>query len=60
MYNVGESDGTMTLRIGVIYGTLADDIQVRLYTGDDTAQGEIYVPSCTYRKLPNIVADTCL
>ncbi len=57
MYNVGESDGTVILRIGVISGTLADDIQVRLYTGDDIAQGEIY--SCTYRKLRNIVADTC-
>ncbi len=39
---MGESDGTVILRIGVISGTLADDIQVRLYTEDDTAQGEIY------------------
>ncbi len=38
-YNVGEADGVVTLFVAVRTGVLDDGVDVRLYTGDDTAGG---------------------
>ena len=41
-YNVNESDGTVTLIVSVLEGTLSEEqsIPVRVITGDDSAQGK--------------------
>ncbi len=38
-YDVEEADGSVTLFVEVRFGVLDDDVDVRLYTGDDTAGG---------------------
>ncbi len=47
IYNAGEADGSVTLFVEVRFGVLDDDVDVRLYTGDDTAGG-MDAPLCGY------------
>ncbi len=50
IYNAGEADGFVTLLIGIrsgSIGVLDDDVNVRLYIGDDTARG-MDSPLCGY------------